>query len=732
MKHFLTIVYATCFLALSAPLFSQQSENLLTLDKVMNSREFSPKSVRGIRSLLDGENFTQLKKDSINAYSYATGKLTKVIVTADELVPDGKDESIPIYNYNFNSDETKILFATETESIYRRSSKSEYYIFDLNTRKLQALSPNGKQQLADFSPDSKKVVFVRENNIFITNLESGAEQQITFDGKMNAIINGTTDWVYEEEFSVVKGFHWSPDGRKIAYMRFDESAVKEWNLTYYGDLYPELYKYKYPKAGEDNSIVSVFVYNIETTKTHPVDVGSETDQYIPRIKFTHNPNTLAILRTNRLQNKFEVLFADVNSGTSEVIYEETNKYYIEDGNYDNIYFLDNEKQIVLTSEQSGFNHIYLYDILTKNVASITTGDWDVTDLIGVDGQKEKVYFASAEVSPLDRNIYVVDFDGKNKKTLTPETGTSSASFSAGYKYFIKTWSDANSPSVTTVNKGKNGKMIRVLEDNAVLEEVRAEYGLHNKEFFTITTSEGVELNASKILPFNFDPNKQYPVLFEIYNGPGSQTVRNNFGRGDMWHQYLAQEGIIVVSVDTRGTGARGEEFKKMTYQELGKYETIDMIEVAKYLGSLDYVDEDKIGIFGWSYGGYMSALCMTKGAEIFDVGIAVAPVTNWRYYDNIYTERFMRTPQENPDGYDDNSPINHVDKLEGPFLLIHGMADDNVHPQNSIDLITALVAADKDFEMMLYPNSNHGIYTGENTRFHLYEKMTKFLFENLK
>ena len=732
MKHFLTILYTICFIALTPQLFSQQSENVLTLDKVMNSREFSSQSVRGIRPMLDGENFTQLKKDSINAYNYATGKLSRVIVASDELIPEGKDESIPINNYKFNSDESKILFATETESIYRRSSKSEFYIFDLNTRKLQALSPNGKQQLADFSPDSKKVAFVRENNIFIADLESGIEQQITHDGKMNAIINGTTDWVYEEEFSVVKGFHWSPDGRKIAFTRFDESAVKEWNLTYYGDLYPELYKYKYPKAGEDNSIVSVHVYDIETAKTLPVDLGPETDQYILRIKFTHNPNKLAILRTNRLQNKFEILFADVETGISKVIYEETNKYYIEDGNYDNINFLDNEKQIILTSEQSGFNHIYLYDIESKKLTPITFGNWEVTDLIGVDEDKEKVYYSSAEVSSLDRNIYVVDFDGKNKKVLTPEAGTSSARFSAGHKYFIKTWSDANTPSVTTVNKGKNGNYIRVLEDNAGLVEVREEYGLQNKEFFTITTSEGVELNASRILPYNFDPDKQYPVLFEIYNGPGSQTVRNNFGRGDMWYQYLAQEGIMIVSVDTRGTGARGEEFKKMTYQELGKYETIDMIEAAKYLGSLDYVDEDKIGIFGWSYGGYMSALCMTKGAEIFDVGIAVAPVTNWRYYDNIYTERFMRTPQENPDGYDDNSPINHVDKLEGPFLLIHGMADDNVHPQNSIDLITALVAADKDFEMMLYPNSNHGIYTGKNTRFHLYEKMTGFLMENLK
>jgi len=711
--------------------FSQEN-NLLTLEKVINSREFSPKSVRGIRPMLDGENFSQIKKDSINAYNYQTGRLSSVIVSSDELVPEGETDPFSLNNYQFNKDETKILFATETEAIYRRSAKSTYYIFDLSTRAIQPLSMNGKQQLADFSPDSKSVAFVRENNLFVKNLISGNEQQITFDGQSGRIINGTTDWVYEEEFSVVKGFHWSPDSRKIAFMRFDESAVKEWNLTYYGDLYPELYKYKYPKAGENNSLVTVHVFDIESGTTLEIMVGSETDQYIPRIKFTHNPKKLAIVRTNRLQNEYEILFADINSGKTEIIYHESNKYYIEDGNYDNIYYLNNEKQLVLTSEKSGFNHIYLYTIETKTMQPLTSGNWDVTDLIGIDEENKNIYFASVEISPLDRNVYVVNFGGKGKKLLTPKPGTNSVKFSEGFKYFIKTWSDANTPPVYTVNKGKNGALIRRLEDNAALAETLASYNRQPKEFFTITTGEGVELNAWKILPYNFDSSKEYPVLFDIYGGPGSQTVRNSFGRGDIWSQYLAQEGIMVVSVDNRGTGARGEEFKKMTYRELGKYETIDQIEAAKYLGSLPYVNQNKIGIFGWSYGGYMSALCMTQGAGIFDVGIAVAPVTNWRYYDNIYTERFMRTPQENPAGYDDNSPINYVEKLEGPFLLIHGMADDNVHPQNSIDLITALVAADKDFDLMLYPNSNHGIYAGENTHFHLYKKMTKFLFENLK
>jgi dipeptidyl-peptidase-4 len=452
-----------------------------------------------------------------------------------------------------------------------------------------------------------------------------------------------------------------------------------------------------------------------------------------------------------LQNKLEILFTDASSGASKVVYTEVNKYYIEDGNYDNITFLEDGKQIILTSErintakkgtpiqvgvlyelESGYNHIYLFDIEKQELQQITTGNWDVTDLIGVDEDKEMVYYQSAEVSPMDRNVYSIGFNGKGKKDLTPEAGTNSARFSSNYNYFIHTWSDANTPPVYSVNSGKNGKLIRVLEDNQKLKETLAEYPLSPKEFFTFTTSEGIELNGWKIMPFDFDPNKKYPVLFDIYGGPGSQTVRNSFGRGDMWQQYLAQEGIMVVSVDTRGSGARGEEFKKMTYRQLGKYETIDLVEAGKYLQSLPYVDGDKIGIFGWSYGGYMSSLCLTKGAEVFDVGIAVAPVTTWRYYDNIYTERFMRTPQENPDGYDDNSPINHAEKLEGDFLLIHGMTDDNVHPQNTYDFATALVAADKDFEFMVYPNSNHGIYTGQNTRFHLYKKMTNFLMENLK
>lgn len=710
----------------------EKGEKQLSLETILKSGQFYPHGVRGISPLKDGELFARITSDSIVAYSYKTGKAVRTIVASDELIPPGDSVPISLRNYKLSNDETKILFATKTESIYRRSSRSYYYVFDTKTKKLTPLSDNGKQRLADFSPDASKVAFVRENNLFIIDLNTGKEQQITFDGEKEHIINGTTDWVYEEEFSVTKGFCWSPDGKKLAFMRFDESNVKEWTLTYYGELYPERYHYKYPKAGEDNSIVTVHIYSLETGQTIPVDTGPETDQYIPRIKWTSDNNKLAVYRVNRLQNKLEILFADADSGKSQVVFTEKNKYYIEDANYDAIRFADDANRIFLTSERDGYNHIYIYDISKGELQQITTGSWDVTDLTGVDQKNEKIYYQSAEVSPLDRNVYVIGFDGKNKKCLTPEAGTNSARFSSNFKYFIKVWSDATTPPVYSVNYGKNGKLIRVLEDNEKLKELRAEYNLQPKEFFTITTADGVKLNAWKILPPDFNPEKQYPVLFDIYGGPGSQTVRNNFGSGNMWSEYLAGQGIVVVSVDNRGTGARGEAFKKITYMQLGKYETQDLIASARYLAGLPWVDKDHIGIFGWSFGGYMASLCMTKGSDVFDVGIAVAPVTNWRYYDNIYTERFMRTPQENPDGYDDNSPINFADQLKGKFLLIHGMADDNVHPQNTYDFITALVAADKDFELMLYPNSNHGIYTGKNTRFHLYEKMTDFLLENLK
>ncbi|MBN1340654.1 MAG: S9 family peptidase [Bacteroidales bacterium] len=707
---------------------AQDEKKEFTLKNVIRSREFSPSYVYGMRSLSDGESYCLLERDSLNIYSYRTGERTGTIVTSDQLIPAGDTIPVPMFDFEFSADENKILFATETESIYRYSSESEYYIFDRADGTLNRLSEKGKQRLADFSPDGSKVAFVRKNNLFVKDIVRDHEAQLTFDGEFNKIIYGTTDWVYEEEFGITKAFFWSHDGAQIAFYRFDESAVREFQMTTWGDLYPENYKYKYPKAGEDNSVVEIFVYHLDSGKTIKMETGEEQDIYIPRINWTHIPGKLAIQWMNRVQNELVILLADASTGQSERIYHEANKYYIDIT--DNLTFLKDNQSFILTSEQDGYNHLYLYNMDGTLANQITGGEWDVTEFIGVDEDKGLVYFTSAETSPLNRELYVIKTDGTKKKKLSEKDGSNNIRFAEKFKYYVNTFSDAKTPPYITIHTS-DGKLVRVLKDNSALLDKLADYNFSPKEFFTFTTSEGVELNGWMIRPADFDPQRKYPVLMYVYGGPGSQTVRNSWGGGDLWYQMLATKGMIIVSVDNRGTGARGEEFKKMTYLQLGKYEIIDQIEAAKYLGSLSYVDAGKIGIWGWSYGGYMSALGITKGADVFSAAIAVAPVTNWRYYDNIYTERFMRTPQENPDGYDDNSPINHVEKMKGKFLIIHGTADDNVHVQNSVDLISALVDADKQFEMQLYPNSNHGIYTGMNTTMHLYTRLTQFILDNL-
>jgi dipeptidyl-peptidase-4 len=630
-------------------------------------------------------------------------------------------------SFTLSHTEKRILFSTETERIYRHSSKSEYYVYNIETSKLGRLSQNGKQRLATFSPDDSKVAFVRENNLYIKDLATDEEIPITKDGLFNHIIYGATDWVYEEEFGFSKAFFWSPDSKKIAFYRFDESDVKEFHMTMWGELYPEPYKYKYPKAGEKNSIVQIWVYDLETKNMNSMDIGEEIDIYIPRIKWTQDPNVLSIQWMNRLQNELKILLADASSGVTETIYHERNKYYIDIS--DDLTFLEDKEHFIFSSEQDGYNHIYLYDMLGNLENQVTKGDWVVKELVGVDEKKGIVYFLSSESSPLNRELYSVKIDGSGKKKLSEFDGNNSVKFSKKYNYYVNSFSDAATPPIITVHDGK-GKKIRTIKDNHKLKETINEYKFSQKEFFTFQTTENIELNGWMIKPHDFDSSKKYPVLMYVYGGPGSQTVRNSWG-SNLWYQYLSSQGLIVVSVDNRGTGSRGEEFKKMTYKQLGKYETIDQIEAAKYLGSLDFVDSERIGIWGWSYGGYMSTSCLAKGADYFSMAIAVAPVTNWRYYDNIYTERFMRTPQENPEGYDDNSPINHVDKIKGKLLLIHGTADDNVHFQNAIDLTTALVDANVQFEMQFYPNSNHGIYTGRNTTQHLYTRMTEFIKKNL-
>ena len=720
---------------LSTSVFGQDTLKSITLKEIWTDYKFMAKSVRGVNSLKNGKEYTMIKKGSIVVYDYKSGDSITTLVNKNDLIVKDGENSIRIASYSMNSDENKFLFPTESESIYRHSSKADYYIWDVKTKELTQLSKGGKQSLADFSPQSDKVAFVRDNDIFIVNLITGEEKQITNDGQKNHIINGTCDWVYEEEFGFTKGFNWSPDGKKIAYYRFDESKVKEYTLEYYGELYPKWETYKYPKAGEDNSTVEIFVYNLESGVATRMNVGEETDQYIPRIKWTKDPNVLSIQRLNRLQNHLDILLADAIDGNSHIMYSEENDYYIDIT--DNLTFLSNNKEFLITSEKDGYNHIYLYNMDGNLKRQLTSGNWDVTEIYGWDEAVGFVFYQSAESSPLNRDIYKVSIKG-NRTMISQQEGTNRAYFSDNFNFYVNNYSNIGTPPVYTVNMS-TGNVVRVIEDNEALRISLLGYRFTIPEFFTFSTPEiklpdgsQVELNAWKILPYNFDPEKKYPVLVTIYGGPGSQEVTNSWGGfNTMWFEMLAENGIIVMSVDNRGTGARGEVFKKMTYMELGKYETLDYIETAKYLGSLPYINKDRIGIFGWSYGGFMSSNALFQGADYFNTAIAVAPVTNWRYYDNIYTERFMRTPQENPDGYDNNSPINHVEKLKGNYLLVHGDADDNVHPQNSMDLFSALVKADKQFDFMLYPNKNHGIYGG-NTRYHLFNKMTNFLYEHLK
>ena len=549
--------------------------------------------------------------------------------------------------------------------------------------------------------------------------------EVTTDGEKNHIINGASDWVYEEEFALVRSFEWAPDGEHIAYYKFDESTVKEFSMDLFkGGLYPTQEVFKYPKAGEDNSVVKVYFYNLTANKS--TFIYTEKDyEYIPRIKWTNNPKVLVLYGMNRHQNELDFVLVNAEDGSNKVLFTEKDKYFIDI--HDNLTFLP-EDNFIWTSEKDGFNHIYIKDFEGYET-QITKGNWEVTSFHGVDSDKMKIFYTSTEDGSINRSLFVQDLEGGEKTRLTTKNGTNSTSFSKGLKYYMNSVSTTNSAPVYTLHTA-DGKQLKTLEDNTDFNTQMEEFNLSEKEFFTVKT-EDAELNAWMIKPPNFDKNKEYPLFMFVYGGPGSQQVKNSFGGTNYyWYQMLAQKGYIVACVDNRGTGGKGAEFKKITYKELGKYETIDQINAAKYFGGLNYIDSNRIGIQGWSYGGYMSSLAITKGADIFSLAIAVAPVTNWRYYDNIYTERFMQTPQENASGYDENSPINHVEKLKGHYLLVHGGADDNVHVQNTMEMISALVKANKQFDLFIYPDKNHGIYGG-NTRYHLYKKMTDFILKNL-
>ena len=719
-------------LCISIPAISQKK---IELQDIVSNPIFTQKTISGLRSMNDGMNYTTLDEgNKIVKYSYKTGEKVAVLFDLSKIENPGFSK---FSDYTFSSDETKILFTTNKKSIYRHSFSAEYFIWNLLTKEMTALSANGAQQLATFSPDGERVAFARNNNLFIKSLKFGTESQVTRDGKKNEIINGSPDWVYEEEFSFNKAFEWSPDSKFLAFIKFNETEVPMFNIPMFQgqnpelkeyQLYPGNYSYEYPKAGEKNSVVSVHIYDLKSKSSVTAEVGNDTEQYIPRIKWTADASDLAIMKVNRLQNKLDIVLANPFTGDTRAFFTEKNKRYISEDFYDDFIFMPDNKYIVMNSERDGYSHIYLYDRQGFEVKQLTKGNFDVTDFYGFDPEKKVFYYQAAKESPMRREVYFVSLDGKKSGKLTTQSGTNKTDFSTGFKYFINYFSNAETPNLVTLHD-QTGKLLRTLEDNQPLKKLVSEYSISKKEFFSFKTSESVELNGWMLKPANFDATKKYPVLMTQYSGPNSQEVIDEWEVG--WHNYMAQEGFLIVCVDPRGTGARGEEFRKLTYQQLGKYESDDQVEAARYLGTLPYVDKNNIAIWGWSYGGFMAALCMEKGADVFKAGISVAPVTNWRFYDSVYTERYMRTPKENPDGYDDNSPLSHAGKIKGNYLLIHGSADDNVHFQNAMEFTERMVQAGVRFDLAVYTNRNHGI-RGGNTSMHLYTKMTNFLKEKLQ
>lgn len=712
MRNLLTVFFALCTLntiTVSArPAFDYSA---------LRDGTFEQKTVSGVRSLSDGERYTTMSDGRVLCFSYRTGEPAGVLFDASAAEP-----RIEFTDYVLSADERRLLLTTDVEPIYRHSFTAEYWIYDRQDGSLRRLSQGGPQQQAQFSPDGSWVAFVRGGNLFVADPTAGSERQLTFDGRFNHIINGLPDWVYEEEFSFARAFAWSPDGRKIAYLRFDESRVKQYNMNRFaGGLYPENYTFKYPKAGEQNSVVELYCCDAADGSTVRMDTGEQTDQYIPRLFWTPT-GQLGFYRLNRLQNHFEVLLCD-SSGASRVVYDERNDRYVERVDGRTVTFLPDGDRFVVRSERDGFMHLYLYGVSEGLLGRITSGEWEVTELLGIEG--DRVYYLSTETSPLRRDLYTVRLDGRGKRRLTGGDGTYRIAPSRGFRYFISYFSNVRTPNRVTLHRS-DGRLVRTLEDNAALRTKLDELQVPVKEFFRFATSEGVELNGYMVRPNGFDSSRRYPVLMTQYSGPGSQQAADRWTIG--WEDVLVQQGYIVACVDGRGTGFRGEEFKKCTYGELGKYETVDQIEAARYLASLPYVDPDRIGIYGWSYGGFMALNCILKGNDVFRAAIAVAPVTSWRFYDTIYTEIYNGLPQDNPSGYDDNSPIHFADRLKGKLLIAHGTGDDNVHIQNTYEMITKLVEYDKPFELYVYPDRNHGMGP---SRHHLMERCIEFVQRNL-
>ncbi len=696
----------------------------ITLEEIWGGA-FRTEGLDVLRSMKNGKQYTVLnfqrnpRSSQIDKYNYETLEKVETIVSSSEAVPY-------FTSYEFSEDESKLILATEIEPVFRRSRLGIYYVYDIASKNITKISEN-KIQEPELSSDGAKVAYAFDNNLFVLDLQSGQTKQITSDGQFGSIINGITDWVYEEEFAFVQAFEWNSDGSMIAFIRFDETNVPRFSMDVYGtDLYPYQYEFKYPKAGEENATVSLHMYDVASGETTNVDLGDA--YYIPRIQWMNNPNFLSVQTINRRQNHLKLHQVNASNNTTAILLEEKDEAYVDI--HDNLTFLADDS-FIWTTEMDGFNHLYLYNEDGELMNQITQGPWEVTRYYGYDQANDRVYYQSVENGSINRDVYSISSSGKNKKRLSTKEGNNSAAFSADYTYYINTFSNTTTPYEFTLNRAKDGKVLKDIKNNASMLNKLQDYEMVPKEFSTININ-GNDLNMWMLKPADFDPSKKYPLLLYQYSGPGSQQVANRWmGSNDYWHQLLASEGVIVACVDGRGTGFKGRDFKKSTYLNLVKYETEDQIEVARTLSELPYIDEDKTGIWGWSFGGHMSTNSLLKGNDVFEMAIAVAPVTSWRFYDTIYTERFLRTPQENPGGYDKESPFNYPELLKGDYLLVHGSGDDNVHLQNTMRMAEALIQADKQFEWAIYPDRNHGIYGG-NTRKHLYTKMTNFVIEKLR
>lgn len=734
-RKFIFLFFCLCCLAGFA-----QGGKALDL-KEINSGKFSPENIYGVVPMPDGEHYTQRNAEGtqIVKYSFRTGEPVEVVfdVAKARECPFKKFDS-----YQFSPDGSKILIATETTPIYRHSYTAVHYLYPVKRNDkgvttnniVEKLSDGGPQQAPVFSPDGNLVAFVRDNNIFLVKLLYGnSESQVTEDGKLNSVLNGIPDWVYEEEFGFNRALEFNADNTMLAYVRFDESEVPSYTFPLFAgeaprnnalQNYPGEYTYKYPKAGYPNSKVSVHTFDIKSKVTRQVKLPIDADGYIPRIRFTQDPNKLAIMTLNRHQNRFDMYFADPRSTVCKLALRDESPYYINENVFDNIRFYPDNFSFV--SDKSGYPHLYWYSTNGNLIKQVTSGNYEVKSFIGWNPDTNEFYYTSNEESPMRQAVYKIDRKGKKVK-LSNQQGTNSPIFSSSMKYFMNKFTSLDTPMLITLNDN-TGKVLKTLVTNDKLKEKLAGYAIPQKEFFTFKTTEGVDLNGWMMKPVNFDPSKRYPVLMFQYSGPGSQQVLDKWGIS--WETYMASLGYVVACVDGRGTGGRGSEFQKCTYLNLGVKEAKDQVEAAKYLGGLPYVDKGRIGIWGWSFGGYMTIMSMSEGTPVFKAGVAVAAPTDWKYYDTVYTERFMRTPKENAEGYKAASAFSRADNLHGNLLLVHGMADDNVHFQNCTEYAEHLVQLGKQFDMQVYTNRNHGIYGG-NTRNHLYTRLTNFFLNNL-